>query len=251
MKKILKCTLVVLVMLCMILTITGCGKKNKSKQEYDKDNETIANQSENNNSEPTKNTTTTNNVNDEPHINIATEEIKKALKDKNWINSHLLTDSENFQDGTKKLTFICLKKDTNNSPIIIAEEFIEGYIYCKSTLITYNNGKIETQTICDGLMREISVEPNKRLIKVTSSNTGLTTYSFSEVKNNNISFIEWIAQPMDENAEDLGYSYGTDDNTNKTITKEEFDNIKNKYDDSKFVSVDTELTDKNIDKYIK
>ena len=35
MKKILKCTLVVLVMLCMILTITGCGKKNKSKQEYD------------------------------------------------------------------------------------------------------------------------------------------------------------------------------------------------------------------------
>ena len=251
MKKILKCTLVVLVMLCMILTITGCGKKNKSKQEYDKDNETIANQSEKNNSEPTENTTTTNNVNDEPHINIATEEIKKVLKDKNWINSHLLTDSENFQDGTKKLTFICLKKDTNSSPIIIAEEFIEGYIYCKSTLITYNNGKIETQTICDGLMREISVEPNKRLIKVTSSNTGLTTYSFSEVKNNNISFIEWIAQPMDENDEDLGYSYGTDDNTNKTITKEEFDNIKNKYDDSKFVSVDTELTDENIDKYIK
>lgn len=57
----------------MILTITGCGKKNKSKQEYDKDNETIANQSEKNNSEPTENTTTTNNVNDEPHINIATE----------------------------------------------------------------------------------------------------------------------------------------------------------------------------------
>ena len=98
----------------------------KVVDKLDKDNETIANQSENNNSEPTKNTTTTNNVNDEPHINIATEEIKKALKDKNWINSHLLTDSENFQDGTKKLTFICLKKDTNSSPIIIAEEFIEN-----------------------------------------------------------------------------------------------------------------------------
>lgn len=69
--------------------------------------------------------------------------------------------------------------------------------------------------------------------------------------NNNISFIEWISQPMDENDEDLGCSYGTDDNTNKTITKEEFDNIKNKYDESKFVSVDTELTDENIDKYIK
>ena len=48
MKKILKCTLVVLIMLNMVIIITGCGKKDNDKKEYNKDNETVVNQAENN-----------------------------------------------------------------------------------------------------------------------------------------------------------------------------------------------------------
>lgn len=48
MKKILKYTLAILVVLSMMLAITGCGNKDKDKKEYSKENETIEKQEENN-----------------------------------------------------------------------------------------------------------------------------------------------------------------------------------------------------------
>ena len=49
MKKIIKYILVIVLMLGMVITITGCGKKNKDAKEYNKENEIAqSNQAENN-----------------------------------------------------------------------------------------------------------------------------------------------------------------------------------------------------------
>ena len=61
MKKIIKYILVIVLMLGMVITITGCGKKNKDAKEYNKENEIAqSNQAENNSNgdvEETKNET--------------------------------------------------------------------------------------------------------------------------------------------------------------------------------------------------
>lgn len=56
MKKILKYTLAILVVLSMMLAITGCGNKDKDKKEYSKENETIEKQEENNVTDEKKST---------------------------------------------------------------------------------------------------------------------------------------------------------------------------------------------------
>ena len=200
---------------------------------------TDTNQGENNNS---NNATTTNET--------AIEAIKKALKDDNWIKENVSTDWENLEKQQQELTFICLKKDNDEIPIIIVNCFIEGNVYNKATLVTYDRGKIKTETICDGYMRDLEVDPNNKILEVTDCHGGVWTYDYSKVESKSVSFIEWISEPVDEDYEISGYHYGTENESNE-ITKEEFDKIKNKYDGYSFVSIETKLTNENIDKYIK
>lgn len=110
MKKILKYTLAILVVLGMMLTVTGCGNKDKDQKEYNKDNEVVANQTENNkDNEVTTNQTENNKDNDvvtNQMDNKASEVNKKENSTKTYDNLK----------GTYESQKINMNKGTNDEP---------------------------------------------------------------------------------------------------------------------------------------
>ena len=108
MKKILKYTLAILVVLSMMLAITGCGNKDKDKKEYSKENETIEKQEENNVTDE-KNSTENkdseeNQTKNEKNENNTTKSIKAFSNEDLTINGFKLGESakavENIYDET-------------------------------------------------------------------------------------------------------------------------------------------------------
>ena len=85
MKKILKYTLAIIVVLSMMLAITGCGNKDKDKKEYSKENETIEKQEENNvtdekNSTENKDNEENQTKNEKNESNITKNNTTKSIK---------------------------------------------------------------------------------------------------------------------------------------------------------------------------
>ena len=103
MKKILKYTLAILVVLSMMLALTGCGNKDKDKKEYSKENETIEKQEENNvtdekNSTENKDSEENQTKNEKNESNITkintTKSIKAFSNEDLTINGFKLGESE-------------------------------------------------------------------------------------------------------------------------------------------------------------
>ena len=133
MKKIIKYILVIVLMLGMVITITGCGKKNKDAKEYNKENEIAqSNQAENNSNgdvektknetQDTDNTVSKNETKQDKKSNEAQQDnneavnaIKKCLKDENWIkeNVSLKFGNEYPNNQTQKYTFMIMKTKDN------------------------------------------------------------------------------------------------------------------------------------------
>ena len=188
--------------------------------------------------------------NTENETDKANEAIRKALKDEKWLQENIIMDNENLKDEDKTLTFICLKKEDDGTPLVI----VSNRYYAdweKTVLVSYKNSQVTTEVITDGSMRETLVDSNKNAIAVNDSHMGVTTTSFSKVENKKITFLEWVAAPYTEEDE-IGYSHSIGANDSQEITKEEYESILKKYYSSyTFVPIDIELTNENIDKYVK
>lgn len=193
---------------------------------------------------------TTNSISNNSEKEIANEAIRKALKDEKWLQENIIIDNENLKDEDKTLTFICLKKEDDGTPLVI----VSNRYYAdweKTVLVSYKNSQVTTEVITDGSMRETLVDSNKNAIEVNDSHMGVTTTSFSKVENKKITFLEWVAAPYTEEDE-IGYSHSIGANDSQEITKEEYESILKKYYSSySFVPIDIELTSENIDKYVR
>jgi hypothetical protein len=278
MKKIIKYILVIVLMLGMVITITGCGKKNKDAKEYNKENEIAqSNQAENNNNgdvektknetQDTDNTVSKNETKQDKKSNKAQQDnneavnaIKKCLKDENWIkeNVSLKFGNEYPNNQTQKYTFMIMKTKDNN-PTVIVKAQTEGEIKdMQAFIVKYKNKKV-TAVEVDAMYKLSSIDDETDII--ADPNNGLVNY-YTDLENGCENMIYDINNETPKQMDIYGYYTGGENEGTwffkelfyravPTISEEEYNSIKAKYDKYKFYKITTELTSENIDEYIK
>ena len=278
MKKIIKYILVIVLMLGMVITITGCGKKNKDAKEYNKENEIAqSNQAENNSNgdaeetknetQDTDNTVSKNETKQDKKSNEAQQDnneavnaIKKCLKDENWIkeNVSLKFGNEYPNNQTQKYTFMIMKTKDNN-PTVIVKAQTEGEIKdMQAFIVKYKNKKV-TAVEVDAMYKLSSIDDETDII--ADPNNGLVNY-YTDLENGCENMIYDINNEKPKQMDIYGYYTGGENEGTwffkelfyravPTISEEEYNSIKAKYDKYKFYKITTELTSENIDEYIK
>ena len=278
MKKIIKYILVIVLMLGMVITITGCGKKNKDAKEYNKENEIAqSNQAENNSNgdveetknetQDTDNTVSKNETKQDKKSNEAQQDnneavnaIKKCLKDENWIkeNVSLKFGNEYPNNQTQKYTFMIMKTKDNN-PTVIVKAQTEGEIKdMQAFIVKYKNKKV-TAVEVDAMYKLSSIDDETDII--ADPNNGLVNY-YTDLENGCENMIYDINNETPKQMDIYGYYTGGENDGTwffkelfyravPTISEEEYNSIKAKYDKYKFYKITTELTSENIDEYIK
>ena len=278
MKKIIKYILVIVLMLGMVITITGCGKKNKDAKEYNKENEIAqSNQAENNSNgdveetknetQDTDNTVSKNETKQDKKSNKAQQDnneavnaIKKCLKDENWIkeNVSLKFGNEYPNNQTQKYTFMIMKTKDNN-PTVIVKAQTEGEIKdMQAFIVKYKNKKV-TAVEVDAMYKLSSIDDETDII--ADPNNGLVNY-YTDLENGCENMIYDINNETPKQMDIYGYYTGGENEGTwffkedfyravPTISEEEYNSIKAKYDKYKFYKITTELTSENIDEYIK
>ncbi len=278
MKKIIKYILVIVLMLGMVITITGCGKKNKDAKEYNKENEIAqSNQAENNSNgdvektknetQDTDNTVSKNETKQDKKSNEAQQDnneavnaIKKCLKDENWIkeNVSLKFGNEYPNNQTQKYTFMIMKTKDNN-PTVIVKAQTEGEIKdMQAFIVKYKNKKV-TAVEVDAMYKLSSIDDETDII--ADPNNGLVNY-YTDLENGCENMIYDINNETPKQMDIYGYYTGGENEGTwffkelfyravPTISEEEYNSIKAKYDKYKFYKITTELTSENIDEYIK
>lgn len=278
MKKIIKYILAIVLMLGMVITITGCGKKNKDAKEYNKENEIAqSNQAENNSNgdveetknetQDTDNTVSKNETKQDKKSNKAQQDnneavnaIKKCLKDENWIkeNVSLKFGNEYPNNQTQKYTFMIMKTKDNN-PTVIVKAQTEGEIKdMQAFIVKYKNKKV-TAVEVDAMYKLSSIDDETDII--ADPNNGLVNY-YTDLENGCENMIYDINNETPKQMDIYGYYTGGENEGTwffkelfyravPTISEEEYNSIKAKYDKYKFYKITTELTSENIDEYIK
>lgn len=185
------------------------------------------------------NTNETNTIANDSKTEIANEAIRKVLKDKDWLNKKVkFTDDKSEQ----KITFAKISS-INGNPAYFVYCIGNGGDATKLILITYDGSNVVTSNVEQDYGSFI-VDLNKNIV-CEISDMGEVYY---EIKNNK--FVELASTGSGE--------FIADDNTNVTyppsyinnevVSPEDFEDFKNKYN---FLSIETKLTDENIDKYVK
>ncbi len=265
-------------MLGMVITITGCGKKNKDAKEYNKENEIAqSNQAENNSNgdveetknetQDTDNTVSKNETKQDKKSNKAQQDnneavnaIKKCLKDENWIkeNVSLKFGNEYPNNQTQKYTFMIMKTKDNN-PTVIVKAQTEGEIKdMQAFIVKYKNKKV-TAVEVDAMYKLSSIDDETDII--ADPNNGLVNY-YTDLENGCENMIYDINNETPKQMDIYGYYTGGENEGTwffkelfyravPTISEEEYNSIKAKYDKYKFYKITTELTSENIDEYIK
>lgn len=162
-----------------------------------------------------------------------------------------LREREYFEEVNPELTFICLKKENDGTPMIIVQYDALGNTGTMSwALISYNKGKIGTQVIDPGMARMICVDPNNRTMCITINDEGNPAFEYYKVENKIASVTDKIKQSGEEDCKFFkgilnSYEY-------EEITEEEYSKYVSQYKEGyNFVSIETKLTDENIDRYVQ
>ena len=142
--------------------------------------------------------------------------IKKALKDKNWLKTNVSADEDH--------TYYFMK--LNNKPeYIVRSQVMDSSI---AVIVSYKDGKVKASKEWAGTdYSEITVDSTNNIIKSENMSVNMLTY----YKISNGEIIELDSYETDENGE-----YSAD---------------QKKYDKYNFEEIKTKLTDSNIDKYVK
>lgn len=179
----------------------------------------------------------------------ANEAIRKALKSPDFFKKY------NFPiDDNHEVTFIKLK-NYENRPVYFIQSFAEENVSVSLMSITYDDGIVLGEVYIDeSFMTSIWVDPNNYILKTVNSRFGEDTFTFEKIQEVKFQLLDQLIGPMDENIEENPKYYKYDNGTEKRaeITKQEYESVLNKYDDKfKLVTIDTELTNENIDEYVK
>ena len=270
-KKVLKATAVTLAAVVLVGSGIFIGSRLNNKETKNEIDNNSNDLFTSNNSESTfeKNeiNVSENKRNDDENnnssYNTAISEIKKCLKDKEWLKNNVMMKKNCFGnniEGDQVLTFMKIKSDAGNAPMVAVEATSETDISREVFLVSYNDGKVTAKSIT-GFANHIShgnvvIDPNNQMADNTYFHMGYVMDTYIDLKNANIEFLDTIAYYFDfdenekEKRSNFTKRYGKDEK-DTDITEEEYNTIHSIYEDYKFYEITTELTDNNIDKYIK
>ena len=224
--------------------------------------ESTTNNVNNSNSSKT-NLNNTENVLTNSSESLEISELKKCLKDKEWLKNNVFMKKNCFGnniEGNQTLTFMKLKAVDNKKPMVAVKTTSEKDLSSEVFLVSYSEGKVTAKSITGFALHighsDVQIDPNNQMADHTYFHMGVVKDTYINLKNSNTEFLDSIGYyfELDENGlekkSDFIKHYG-EENNNTNITEEEYNNIKSKYNNYKFYDIATELTDSNIDKYLK
>ena len=199
-----------------------------------------------------------NSNNSNNYNNVAAEEIRKCLKDKNWVQNNIMMKNTVFGDPIEheqELTFIKVNGG-NYSPMIVIEACSEEDLSVQYFVVTYQNGKVISHPFSEYPFHMshagISVDANNAMAVQGYMHMGYNVSTYYDIKEGKPRTLDIIGN-YDDYGDD-GYTgniiYFNGDDTNK-ISESQYNEIAQKYKKYKFVSIGTKLTDANIDEYVK
>ena len=278
MKKSVKILIVVLCLIIVgLVTFIVVDKVINTKKEEsinNKSNNVIV--AENNNNEiESNNITSTNDVKNEEKttnssgtqsnantnkVEVANKAIREALKDEKWITENIISEEyasiyermygSNWYDTESKSLVFAKLSSKENTPLYIVGESMslrEEDFY----LVSYKNEKVISELVPCPEYGFCEFDLNNRVVRAARDNDGIAYYRKIE----NGEFIDIAEISVEEVIVDDGNGNITNiiDRTeykinNEIVSKEEFSAFENKYN---FVSIETKLTEENIDKYVK
>jgi len=193
----------------------------------------------------------------------AVKAVKDALKDKSWLEKNIyVQEDEKWSDtgaGNQKLTFIVCKN--SEKPVIVIKNVAEEIRFSKIVLVTFSNGKVVAERINQGHMYhgDYGVDANKCVVNSVYMNKGREAYIYHSIANGQLNFIgEYGTQngfDIENDVETFEYFVNkrSMEDTSEIVTESEYNEYKESLnvDQYNFVEIGTELTEKNIDMYIK
>lgn len=205
-------------------------------------------------------------INEANNYNIAVSEIKKCLKDVNWLKQNIyITEDEMISDNTnisdQQINFIVCK--SNTKPIIVVETSSDNNLSIKIDLVTYENNKVKVERIGEGHNSHVGyyIDANKCVVRTEYMHMGTCETILHSIVDGKINLLgsygyyEENISNTDDNLE-LKYTYyiGFDTNFNngKEVSEDEYEKYKKNLNEEQynFVLIATELTSENIDLYI-
>ena len=203
---------------------------------YDEENtlKKVENQNEN-----TQNNTDDANNTSEDKTKVANEEIRKALKDKDWLEKNIYYRYNSEYNGGKKEMIVTFAKvhsiDGNPAYFIdVTERMVDSH---SMYLITYKDGKVYLSKPVSGEYSVITADLNRNIVAIENDPTGIT----SVYKIENGEFVEFAKADLNYNDNTL-YYYVNGENVSYGRYKSYIEGC---------VEITTELTNENIDKYVK
>ena len=194
---------------------------------------------------------------------VAINEIKKCLKDKEWLKNNVYMKKSCFDtniEGEQTLSFMKVKSADSNVPMVAIKATSEKDLSREVFLVSYKDGNVSAKSITGFALHighsNVLIDPNNQMADYTYFHMGMVKDSYVNIKNSNIEFLDSVGYyfELDENGTEKKSNftkhYGEEKNET-SITEAEYNNLKSKYNSYKFYDITTELTDSNIDKYLK
>lgn len=207
--------------------------------------------------------TNTATTNTDSEYDTAIAEIKKCLKDKNWLKENVyIKPDQQIVEGDlsdQKVNFIICRG--NRIPVIVIEVSSENVRYSKVVLVAYVNGSVKSEIIDQGHIYHCgySADANKNVVATGFMHMGDNTTTLHKIENGNIKKLGMYGtnEAYENGKENIKYFIADETMLNKGehkyVGQEEYEKFKAGLKESqyKYVSIGTELTDANVEAYVK
>lgn len=155
----------------------------------------------------------------------AIAEIKKCLKDENWLVEKGIINDKDSKSYNEKVYFSKLKNN-NANPAFVVRTLMEDSSYLR--IVSYNGKEVTVNGHCGADYGSVKIDVNNNIVEVNA------TMFLAYFKIENGTFIQL------DKVENVG------DGVEKARTE-----LEEKYSRNNFVDISTELTSQNIDTYVK
>ncbi|MBP3707049.1 MAG: hypothetical protein J6J36_00325 [Clostridia bacterium] len=189
------------------------------------------------------------------------EAIKKALKDESWRKENVMMKKTCFggtpSKNSQKLSFMRVV-GADYEPLIIVEAYSEDDLSSQAFMVYYKNGKVVSVPLTEDPIHiyhsAVGVDPNKAKMNIGYMHMGYEYNMMYDIKSGMKKYVQGTgSENTYENDEIIYefYKYEGDINNKTVISESEYNEMNNAYDNYYFYEISTELTNSNIDKYVK
>lgn len=202
-----------------------------------------------------KNSSSNNNNNQSSNISKKSNSdlIKEYLKNSECVENNLKLKTSCFNTditGNQTLKFIQINTGENCSVVVksVAESDSSVGVF----LVSCQNGQVIVNSLTDEPLHfghnEILVSPNDKKILIDYMHMDAVSKSYYSIEDGNFKLIDEVGYEIKSSTGEAVYYKN---NYNQKCSKDEYDTINDNYKSINFKTVDTELTNSNIDNYVK